>query len=61
MGSDDRAVADVHVVEGHAAAMATAGIELNVGEVQLPDYGWKLEWFGANEINQDPGADINLR
>jgi len=64
MADDDEemsATADVHAVEGHAAAMATAAIELNVGEVQLPDYGWKLKWFGANEINQDPGADINLR
>ena len=60
-GEDESAAADVHAVEGHAAAMATAAIELNVGEVQLPDYGWKLKWFGATEISQVPGADINLR
>ena len=53
--------ADVHAVEGHAAAMATSAIELNVGEVSLPDYGWKLKWFGDTPINQPPGADINLR
>ncbi|MFV1968992.1 MAG: META domain-containing protein [Pirellulaceae bacterium] len=41
--------------------MATAAIELNIGEVELPDYGWKLKWFGAKGINQAPGADINLR
>jgi len=62
-GEDEGAssvVADVQVVAGHAATMATT-VDLNVGEVQLPDYGWTLKWFGSTDINQAPGADINLR
>jgi heat shock protein HslJ len=60
-GEELVAAEDLHAVEGHTAAMATAAIELNVDEVKLPDYGWQLKWFGANEINQPPGADITLR
>jgi heat shock protein HslJ len=57
----DDAVADVAKVGGAAAGMDVPPIELNVGEVELPDYGWTLKWFGSNDINQDPGAAINLR
>jgi heat shock protein HslJ len=54
-------VGDVAAVTGMGAEMEVADIELNVGEVALPDYGWKLKWFGANDINQPVNGDITLR
>jgi putative lipoprotein len=49
------------VVKPREMDMSSPPMELTVGEVALPDYGWRLRWFGTNDINQDPGVDITLR
>ena len=60
-GAEEMA-AEVAKVGGAAVALEDLpAIELNVAEVELPDYGWRLKWFGSNDINQAPGADISLR
>lgn len=57
---DGGMTADVEAVTGMGVAADMPDIELVPEEVGLPDYGWKLRWFGANSINQEPGAEITL-